>query len=131
MKRQFILRPGYDCRKECSHEPKGEHGICSDVWFYVVSEGPHAVSLEIFSADYPPTVERATLTGFLQRPFSGGLFFHHADPSGNRCEFVEGGLCKSDCSYRCAQDLWEAHGNPNQREQGEAFWLALEARLPE
>lgn len=135
MKREHYVRPGYDCRKECLHEPKGEHGICGDTWFYVVSDGKRAVSLEILSDRYPPTVERALLPDVLQKPMAACLVTHVADPDADpeqaKCKWVEGGLCRVDGSYLGARAFWNEHGDPKQPEQGEAFWLALEAELPE
>jgi hypothetical protein len=129
-KRSSGSSPGYDCRTECKHEPKGEHGISGGTWWYAVTDGDHAVSLELLGTDFPETVTRP-LIGVLERPIPAGLVSHRADPGGEPCEFVSGGRCKSDVTYLGAHNLWEEHGDPAQREQSEAFWLALEAELDE
>lgn len=134
MERKHWVTPGYDCRVECKHEKKGDHGIASDEWSYVVMDGERAVSLHMLSDRYPasappermhPEVRRI----LLERPFIGRLFEHHANPTGCECEWVTGGRCQGDVTYLGAGEFWAAHGDSTQPEQSEAFWQALEAEL--
>ncbi len=135
MERRHFVTPGYDCRVECKHEKKGNHGIGSDEWVYVVSDGPRAVSLSMLSHDYPPTVDREAMGPavrrilFDHRALIGTLHTHEAHPGGQPCEYVAGGHCKCDVTYLGAAEFWAAHGDSTQPEQGEAFWQALEREL--
>lgn len=127
--RKTIIRPGYDCRVKCTHDPPGDHGICGDEWVFVVMDGPRAVSLNVLSADYPPTVERATLPGVLRKPMPSGLTVHHADPHGRECDWVTGGKCVCEVSWLWATAFWREYAVGQQSEQPESFWLALESEL--
>ena len=123
--------PGFNCGPEgrdCKHDPKGDHGIDGGSWWYVVSDGPRAVSLMVLANRYPESVARP-LPECLNKPMATGLTQHDADPDGRRCEWVEGGRCHCDSSYMAGGRLWEERGDPTQFEQPEAFWLALEAEL--
>lgn len=129
MKRTMKIRPGYDCRVECKHEPPGDHGICGDEWTYGVSDGERAVVLSVLSTDYPASVDREALPGILGRPLPATLVFHVADPEGGPCDVLEGGRCRADVTYLGAGTFWRAHGDDRQSEQPEAFWLSLESEL--
>ena len=136
IERRHFVTPGYDCRVECKHEPKGDHGIASDEWHYVVSEGERAVSLSMLSQCYPPSVDRESMDPAVRsilfdRDLIGSLRTHVTDPGGGYCEWVEGGACKSDVTCLGAAEFWKEHGESTQPEQGEAFWLALERELKE
>lgn len=132
MQRITRVEPGYDCRTVCKHERKGEHGICSDVWFFVITDGRRAVSLSVFSADYPATVERP-LPECLDKSSGVGLCWHEAthaeDSEGRECDVLPAGRCKGDTTYLGARDFWREHGDPRQLAQAEEFWIALEAKL--
>lgn len=131
MERVSKLFPGYDCRKECQHEHRGEHGICADVWWYAVTDTTRAVALQVMSADYPASVERAELPRVLQGASGACMTFHVADSESDReCGLVSCGKCRLDYTYLGARDFWKEHHVGEQRDQPESFWLALEARLP-
>ncbi len=135
MKRVTRIDPGYNCGtggKDCQHEKRGDHGISSDSWYYAVTDETRAVSLLVFSGDYPPSVERATLPAKLQKPWGAYLHFHVADSTnGEPCDLVSCGKCKMGVSCLEADECWEEHHVGEQREQPESFWVALESRLPE
>jgi hypothetical protein len=129
MERKTIIRPGYDCRVKCSHDPPGNHGIAGDEWVFVVMDGERAVSLSILSNDYPPTVEREHLPDVLREPITGALAWHRYHPDGHDCSWVAGGKCEHDVSYLEAGRFWKEHAVGNQSEQPASFWLALEEEL--
>jgi hypothetical protein len=131
MERKTIIRPGYDCRVKCTHETPGDHGICGDEWVFIVMDGERAVSLNILSSDYPPTVERVGMPGILERAIPGALTWHRYAPDGHECPWVAGGTCENDSTYTGARDFWKAHAVGEQSEQPESFWKALEAELSE
>jgi hypothetical protein len=131
MKRESGTRGGYNCGpggRDCQHDPKGDHGIDGGVWWYVVSNGPRAVSLMVLATNFPESVDRA-ISALLKGPLATQLLHHIADPEGRECQYVEGGLCSCDGSYMAGSMLWKEYGDPTKPEQPEAFWLALEAEL--
>ena len=137
------IEPGYDCRVECKHERKGDHGICADGWFYVVSDGECAISLHVRSADYPATVETSRFLDFTREPYGTDLSLHVPWPiaydlessterirlgetTGRMCDVVEGGRCWTPKSTSLgADEFWKLHGSPAQFDQPESFWTAL------
>lgn len=131
MKRETVVRPGFDCRTECKHDPPGDHGICGEEWCYVVSDGGRALSLGFLSAHYPDSVTEP-LPDVLRQGVAGPLMLHSADPNGVTCQWVTGGRCSLESiSYLSSGRLWALYGDPRQTEQSEAFWLALETKLRE
>lgn len=130
MERRTESKPGYDCRRECKHEPKREHGIHCDEWWFAVVDGGHALSLTVFSGIYPESVDSSTLYRSTRECAGSAMAWHHADPSGDECEYVEGGRCTGGVTFVHAADFWEAWGHPSAGlEQPETFWSALEAKL--
>ncbi len=130
MDRRVSVRPGYDCRRQCSHDPKGEHGISSEEWWFAVVSGRTALSLSVLSGSYPESVDVSRLSEGLTKCQGCAWALHRADPDGNPCEYVVGGLCKSNVSYLIAESFWREHGDPCAgQNQPEAFWQAFEAML--
>ncbi len=130
MIRKVQVEPGYDCRRECLHERKGDHGIHCDEWWFAVVEGRHAVSLSVFSGKYPESVGAFPLgTSFAE--VKGAVWVeHHADLYGGECDYVEGGRCRGETSFLAADVFWKKFGSPEGGiEQPESFWQALEAEL--
>ncbi len=129
MKRQTIVRPGYDCRVKCEHDPPGDHGICGDEWIYVVSDGEAALVYSVLSDRYPATVDRSTLPEVLLRGMGGAMAIHRPGKSDEAmaCQYIDSGWCDIDTiGYLIGRDFWKKHGDPKQSEQSEAFWQALE-----
>ena len=127
VERKVQILPGYDCRVECKHERKGNHGIGAEAWFFVVTDGDRAVSLKVTSGQYPPSVAHSS-----DPPEGWCLATHVADPEGTACDYVAGGRCRGDFGFLMAGEFWEQWGKPELRtEQPESFWKALEARLPQ
>jgi hypothetical protein len=146
MKRTTITFPGYDhianpCGKNgCGTNPGSGHGVASDEWFYVVSDGNAALVLSVFSKVYPPTVS-AAVRSFRDSPSVSNFAFHTAYPveqddvraggEGRKCQFVEGGRCwASHLGYGAGTELLKTYGHPTY-EQPEALWLELEKRFLE
>ncbi len=130
MKRQTIVRPGYDCRTECKHEPQGDHGICGDEWIYVVSDGESALVYSVLSDHYPAGVDREALPAVLLRGIGGPMAIHRPGKGHDAmaCQYIDGGWCSIETiGYLCGMNFWKEHGDPKQSEQSEAFWQALEA----
>lgn len=130
VERRTYRKPGHDCRRECRHEPKGEHGIHSDEWWFAVVDGGLAVSLTVFSGLYPESVDRSTLPACVSECSASTFATHRADPNGKECDYVEGGLCTGALSFLRAERFWKRHGVPEAGlEQPESFWSALETEL--
>ena len=92
--------PGYDCLyDECKHERKGEHGICSDVWHYLLAdeqgiEGTQfAVTVDVFSHYYPATVPPIVLQEMLQLRPIVGMHVHTPVEDGPPCCCLGGRGC--------------------------------------
>ncbi len=131
------LTPGYDCirhpcgKRGCGTNPGSSHGICSDQWCFVVSDGHSALTLEVSSGKYPDSVpatvkrepEGATLTIHSPVPL-------HEGNSADECERIPGGKCYSDGWFGAARDMFLESGAPT-FEQPEKLWLALEAWFAE
>lgn len=139
MERISFKQPGFDCRKKCKHTPKGDHGIHCEEWFYAVREGDFALSITVYSPNWPDTVEPETvqrLNKFL--PEATCLSMHHAKPEylgedEQPCQFVEGGTCYGNYT-RFGLDVdrfWKAHARSSGFEQPESFWKAMERRFQE
>lgn len=154
MKRISFKQAGYDCRYAlCQHEPKGGHGIDGGKFCYVVvsDEGDLAMSLAIYSSEWPETIpllERQRLLandledlhlGLLR----GNMVLHSAGPlealseyhdpgPGRDCEHLPGGKCWTDWSWSDRHHAWlptKAIAFNDKGlcfEQPEAFWLKLE-----
>lgn len=133
-------RPGYNCGpggSKCQHAKKGDHGIAGDEWLYSVTDadGRRAVTLQVFSSDYPPDVDRTRFSERMRKPMGACLFFHEAASADMRqaqpCDLLPCGYCTGNVSYLQAQALWDDHHVGEQFEQPDSFWIALEAQLPE
>jgi hypothetical protein len=76
--RAFTIDPGYDCRVECKHDSKGQHGICPDTWICVVVDNDARAALEIriHAPFYPETVIPEDLSGFLRTFWGRNLALH-------------------------------------------------------
>jgi len=140
-RRTSFVEPGYDCRVECQHKVKGDHGICADGWCYVVSTGECAGMLFVRSANYPSTVDTSRHEAFMRRPSGSDLTLHVSWPAasdeddtreavrlhqGRDCALVDGGRCWNPKSTALgAKEFWDAHGSPDGFDQPESFWEAL------
>ena len=136
MQRQLIIRPGYDHREaDKGQPPEKQYGICSEAWIYIVRGERSAVTLDMMSNRYPPSVNPETMPGDVRRilygPMVGVLYMHTPDPEGRECDLVPGGKCRGESTYLGARDFWAQYGDPTQPEQSEAFWQALEKELEE
>jgi len=126
MKRDSSKTAGYDCTRECKHDPPGEHGISGGEWRYSVTDGAHAVSLMVLANEYPESVRRP-LPSFLESLLQATMMYHTAQLDGNECNLLDCGTCSLDTSCLGGAEFWEKHGDAAQFEQPESFWLALEA----
>lgn len=137
------VTPGYDCiRNPCGRNgcvaPDGVHGIHSDEWNYVVTDGEFALSATIFSGTYPETVPLHHILG-LGQPKCAGLFKHslhyHEErhiqygPTARECEWIGDGSqpCFGSSAFGLLwSDEWfKKYGVPH-FEQTESFWVELE-----
>jgi hypothetical protein len=137
IQRKTHLAPGYDCRVECPHEPKGRHGYHSDEWWFTVVDGDArtALSLRIHTTRYPASVVSVADDEL----FSGWDFVRHSRHAWTKhqvlshtmdeCEHL--GLCHSSpMTVTYADNFAKKHLVYDAGlEQPEAFWLAMEAEL--
>lgn len=153
MKRSIETVPGWDCirapcgRNGCGVHPGSNHGIHNDEWVYIVSEGDFALVLSVYSRIYPATVPEDVVQRAKERDglIASDLTMHvgfrydreqvMSDYRGRACAYVAGGRCYGGSSeftsVSQADALARAHHDRVNREQGEAFWQALEAKLRE
>ena len=146
MKRQSYKRPGWDCirnpcgKNGCGTNPGSSHGIHGDDWVYVVSDGPFALSLTVFSHQFPATVPPETVRRLADAgPFGADLSLHVGlpveDGRARDCEYVEGGKCYQGhrwSSVSAADEFWLDSARPGDSfDQSEGFWRALEQRFEE
>jgi len=129
--RQSHLIAGYDCRVECQHTPKGEHGQSSSEWLYIIGSGDAALTLIVMSGEYPDGTRRP--------PDARDLTLHVAwrteqsdvrsSSLGEGCDYVDGGRCfRAASTIVGARDFFVAHGQST-FEQPESFWTALEDKF--
>ena len=134
--RRLIVHPGYNCREQCDHDPKGDHGIASDLWLFgiVSKDRTFAISLEVSSGKYPASTGRRH-----QIPFGIDLGYHKAratsvdqarDKPTKDCVMIDG-ACYSDGSSLRGLEFWKRHGGDAMEitEVSEALWIALEQRF--
>lgn len=143
MRRFSHLRPGYDCIRTpcgvngCGTNPGACHGIHGDEWIYVVSDGVVALSLTVYSSDFPATVPKDD-----RGPMGADLTVHATFPTriedvreqstGESCEYVTAGRCFTAGSWCTrAAAFFTRSGAVYGFTQPEAFWLALEAEWAE
>ena len=145
LRRITHVRPGYDCRNvPCKHERKGDHGIAGDEWTYVVTDGQTAINLSVLTSRYPDTVppvarevarEAINRDGYGNLPSDLGRHFTKRVSEWEcpleSCLWLDGQPCFYDGSGLQALEFWLAHGDGSKPEQGEAFWVALEAEWRE
>lgn len=137
--------PGYDCfakscgKKGCGTRPDASHGIRSDEWVYVVTDGIFALSLRVFtdcvggrrhpsytSGTYP---EGAYLVGHAGSPVSEDQIKEGV--VGDECPYLDAGRCFSCWSSSLqAGEFFKAYGG-DAYEQEERFWIALETKWEE
>lgn len=153
IQRVFNVRPGYDCRVECKHDPKGEHGLHCDEWVYTVvdRDARAALELEVYTPFYPPTVDKRGMLE-VRQPFMGSVLHSHyglpttkeqvqaAEPHSTNCAYI--GTCWGS-SFGMAADSMVAkyfennceggwpNGPGDQRDIQPRLWAALELRLVE
>lgn len=130
MKRVTSAVPGYDCRVECKHDNKGDHGVhCEEWWYAVVDEETNqALSLMVFSNEFPNGY--AASWSWAEKPKGVSLQFHRTTELGNPCEFIEGPCATEPFGAMYTERFFEVHGVPR-REQPESFWQSLEQMLRE
>lgn len=143
-KRATFEEPGHDCRVECKHEVKGDHGICSSIWVYLVTDGECTLALDVYSGIFPPTVERRA-SSIIEYPNGRELTLHvpwvcgdNAEEDiqhgrrGRECELIPAGRCwMPHSSSLGARDFWRANYVCAQFQQPETFWEALRAKAEE
>lgn len=145
--RVFSVEPGYDCRAECQHERRGDHGICSDIWTYAVVDRDARAALEfqLSTPFHPATVDVSSLSDF-SRKFGGRNVAMHfgyptskeqvlGRPTSTNCAYV--GTCYDAGTWGLMADELAAHfdqaqglegvGDPLTRQP--ALWAALEDKL--
>lgn len=144
LRRAVDRRAGWDCRRRCQHEKKGEHGWHCDEWHYVVGDGRSALVLQVSAAEF---ADDPKLTAEWQRssirdsrfskphgimvvthlPFRALEEDVRSNDEGSECAYVEGGRCWTDGGrYTLAEEVFAKHGDRRGREQPESFWLELE-----
>lgn len=86
IQRVFSTQPAYDCRTECTHDPKGDHGIHCEEWFFTVIDRDYRAALEceVWTPFYADTVDPQNFihTVLNEPPFRGiNLHFHFGFPT--------------------------------------------------
>lgn len=126
--------PGYDCRHAPSqHKTKGDHGISGGAWIFAVSAGSVAVAIRICTSFFPETVpvaHRHSGWPVVKNSITGMLGFHHADPQGEECEFVDGGRCRTETGGFLVCDEFASVLAEMFDPQPEQFWTKLASFLP-
>lgn len=149
--RIFNAKPGFDCRIECNHEIKGQHGICSDMWTYAIvnRDARAALELTIMTPFYPQTVDVGSLPDFLRRFVGSNILMHFGYPI-NKLQVLKHEPPVTDCVYigtcykggswsMMADELVKANfdqaqglkRNPRTLGEQPALWTALESKLVE
>lgn len=125
---------GYDCRHApCEHKVRGDHGINGGKWIFAISTGSFAVSILISTSFYPETVplaHRRSGWPVVKDSITGVLEFHHADPQGGECEFVNGRRCCSETGGFLVCDDFTSVLGERFDPQSEEFWAKLASFLP-
>jgi hypothetical protein len=145
---------GFDCRKKCSHDPKGDHGISGGRFYWILrGDDPRFAFVLVLHADeYPTTVEPHFLANRLARcrevlhegiilPWPGYLALHSTVPldksmvaendrgSVHGCEYLDNVPCYDGGSWNAGKDLAGVIAHDGGRllpDQPEAFWAVLE-----
>jgi hypothetical protein len=102
IQRVFNTRHAYDCRTECKHDPKDDHGIHCEEWFFTVIDRDYRAALEceVWTPFYPDAVDpkHHIHTLLNEPPFWGiSLSFHFGFPTCARD--VRGYDPRLDCKY--------------------------------
>ena len=133
------LIAGFDCerhpcgRNGCGTQPGRGHGVGSDTWDYAVSDGNVALSLTVFSGDFPDTVPPNPPALQKRFPLAANLVVHTSFPTDLEqllkderapCTFLDGGCYANEGSTAAARTFFADHGEP-QFEQPESFWEAF------
>lgn len=141
MRRTFFRVPGFDCvrnpcgKRGCGTAPGAGHGIHSDEWVYVVSDGRTALALTVFSGVFPETVPAGTRAEMRRyQPTGADLTLHVGFPvrdgAEHECDLVAGGRCYQGGRYTTASGADDFFALHFRRDAGfcqpEPFWLALE-----
>lgn len=136
-RRASYIVPGWDCRVECKHEHKGNHGIHNEEWIYAVSDGEYAVSLRVGSGIYPSSVmhcESQPPRGWdleLHSPWTDDEEAIRRGDGGHACAFIEANRCYvMASSIHAGETLFAAHGAAS-FDQPETFWEAFQAKAKE
>lgn len=155
--RKSVIVPGYDCiYAECTHDPKGKHGIHGDEWHYHLhaDDDLTALCLSVYTSNFPDTIPESHWRDELpkSRPIEKqvrgsdlSLYarFPVGDGEGGDLDYLRegGGGFKIDLESEIlaqfrpystalgANEFFAEHGDPHQFKQPESFWKALEAKF--
>ncbi len=133
----FNVRPGYDCRVECKHKVKGQHGIHCDEWVYAVVDRDAQAALELRT--YTPFYPNGFEPGFDNKFWGANLALHlgfainkeqvkNPEPHPN-CAYI--GLCFDGGSWGLlADELVQAHFDQTSENRDQPkLWQALEEKF--
>lgn len=150
MRRVSHVRPGFDCISgPCTHEVKcpgsaapragSNHGRHGDEWCYAVvsDDGRVATSLTVFTDRFPACTPRslagndtprgADLSTCTDLPWELEHLLPERELGGRTCQYLGRPCATYRTGALVAQEFFEIHGRPQQHDQPEAFWTALEA----
>lgn len=133
--RVMRLREGRDCVRKpcgvngCGQHPKSSHGVRCDEWIYTVHDEQLALTLVVFSGDFPATVPAADRRIFTYPKPGHMVLCEQVDEKEEflwqECLYL--GKCQmlSDWSLY-ARTVWEACQGGASYVQEDAFWHAFE-----
>lgn len=138
LRRAAVVIHGFVCpddHPDCASKPEPQrHGVATDIWAFVVTDGRFAIAMEVYGntlkgAPLPPRM------ALLERPMPAHLSKHaprrtseYQDENGVECTFIEAGRCFPGGSSLAAADFWKTNNGRPGPEQSESFWRALEAK---
>jgi hypothetical protein len=142
VKRDLLIRPAWDHVVEPCRPGGCGHGRGREEWVYHVrsDDGLAAASLGVFSPICHPSTP-SEVHEVLRSALGDGGFAHDlslhvgwiVDPirgyDREECFALSGPCSVAWSSSLSAIEFWSAHAKPGEREQPEAFWVALEKWL--
>lgn len=148
VRRGTQVRDGFDCikapcgKRGCGERPGSSHGRHGDEWVYSVTDGEFALTLVVFT-NLLRGVEFDGCSAELRNyfPKGAGMYSHSRSPTseeqiregftGEKCEFLDGGVCFSGWSTALGGDeFFKAHGR-NALDQSSEFWRMFEEKWRE
>jgi hypothetical protein len=138
LKRIALLVPGWDCirhpcgRNKCGEEPGANHGIHCDEWNYGFSDGEIAITLQVFTTQYPASVPpslRALSQGYRAVVLGAHTAFSIGtddEEEPRPCQYVDTGRCFGNISFGQADPLYQSFNPLKTFEQPEEFWRAFQ-----